>query len=75
MFYNFYFITAKKLFELIEPVETRVQSVRDFLTDINPGIEYNVLPIQDMYGPTKEDPRFQVWYAIHYFFLGITTRF
>ncbi|KAG7308513.1 hypothetical protein JYU34_005725 [Plutella xylostella] len=53
-------IKSKKLWELIEPVETRIKSVLEFLTDINPTIEYNVLPIQDMYGPTKDDPRFQL---------------
>ncbi|XP_063383809.1 bifunctional coenzyme A synthase isoform X1 [Cydia fagiglandana] len=54
------FITAKKLFELIEPTETRIKAVLDFLTDINPDLEYNVLPIHDLYGPTKDDPKFQL---------------
>lgn len=48
------------LWELIEPVEKRMKAVLDFLTDINPDLEYNVCAIQDVYGPTKDDPRFQV---------------
>ncbi|XP_039753216.1 bifunctional coenzyme A synthase isoform X2 [Pararge aegeria] len=53
-------IQSKSLWELIEPVEKRIKAVLDFLTDINPDLEYNVCPIQDVYGPTKEDPRFQL---------------
>ncbi|CAG4971479.1 unnamed protein product [Colias eurytheme] len=53
-------IKTKVLWELIEPVEKRIKAVRDFLTDINPDLEYNVLPIQDMYGPTKDDPKIQL---------------
>ncbi|XP_061716278.1 bifunctional coenzyme A synthase isoform X2 [Cydia pomonella] len=53
-------IQSKKLFELIEPTETRIKAVLDFLTDINPDLEYNVLPIHDLYGPTKDDPKFQL---------------
>ncbi|XP_073955843.1 bifunctional Phosphopantetheine adenylyltransferase - Dephospho-CoA kinase [Choristoneura fumiferana] len=53
-------IKSKKLWELIEPVEKRIKAVKDFLTDINPDLEYIVLPIQDLYGPTKDDPRFEM---------------
>ncbi|KAM3965113.1 bifunctional Phosphopantetheine adenylyltransferase - Dephospho-CoA kinase [Aphomia sociella] len=53
-------IQSKKLWELIEPVEDRIKAVRNFLTDINPDLEYNVVPIQDLYGPTKDDPRYQL---------------
>ncbi|XP_059052187.1 bifunctional coenzyme A synthase [Achroia grisella] len=53
-------IQSKKLWELIEPIETRIKAVVDFLTDINPELEYNVVPIQDLYGPTKDDPRYQL---------------
>lgn len=37
-----------------------MKAVLDFLTDINPDLEYNVFPLQDLYGPTKDDPKFQV---------------
>lgn len=53
-------VTAKVLWELIEPVEKRIKGVLDFLTDINPDIEYKVEPIQDLYGPTKSDTRYEV---------------
>ncbi|XP_013194903.1 bifunctional coenzyme A synthase isoform X2 [Amyelois transitella] len=53
-------IQSKKLWELIEPIEKRIKAVLDFLTDINPGLEYNVVPIQDMYGPTKDDDRLEM---------------
>ncbi|CAH2096056.1 unnamed protein product [Euphydryas editha] len=53
-------IQSKILWELIEPVEQRIKAVLDFLTDINPDLEYNVVPIQDLYGPTKHDPRLQL---------------
>ncbi|XP_047991628.1 bifunctional coenzyme A synthase isoform X2 [Leguminivora glycinivorella] len=53
-------IQSKKLYELIEPTETRIKAVLDFLTDINPDLEYNVQPIHDLYGPTKDDPKFQM---------------
>ncbi|KAL0838706.1 hypothetical protein ABMA28_016772 [Loxostege sticticalis] len=53
-------IQSKKLWELIEPVEQRMKAVLDFLTDINPDLEYNVFPLQDLYGPTKDDPKFQM---------------
>lgn len=52
--------TAKKLYELIEPVETRINVVLNFLKDINPDLEYNVFPLQDLYGPTKDDPKYEV---------------
>ncbi|KAL4716682.1 hypothetical protein ACJJTC_004801 [Scirpophaga incertulas] len=53
-------IQSKKLFELIEPVEQRMEAVLDFLMDINPDLEYNVFPLQDLYGPTKDDPKLQL---------------
>lgn len=37
-----------------------MEAVLNFLTDINPDIEYNVIPLNDLYGPTKDDPKLQV---------------
>lgn len=37
-----------------------MESVRSFLMDINPDIEYNIIPLRDYYGPTKDDPKIQV---------------
>lgn len=32
----------------------------EFLQDVDPNIEYNVVPISDPFGPTKDDPTFEV---------------
>ncbi|KAL4216382.1 hypothetical protein ACF0H5_024109 [Mactra antiquata] len=45
----------KTLRELIEPVEERVAVVKQFLTEIKPSLDYNVVPIYDVYGPTITD--------------------
>lgn len=34
--------------------------MKGFLNDIDPTLEYNILPIYDMYGPTISDPTFEV---------------
>lgn len=36
----------------------------EFVIDINPDLEYCVLPIQDIYGPTKDDPKYQASYVL-----------
>lgn len=48
------------MWELIEPLENRINGVKDFLEDINPEIIHNVVPISDMYGPAKDDPTMDV---------------
>lgn len=53
-------IQSKKLWELIEPVEVRMKEVLNFLKDINPDLEYYVFPLKDLYGPTKDDPKYQL---------------
>lgn len=53
-------IQTKKLWELIEPVEQRINNVLSFLRDVNPDLEYNVFPLTDLYGPTKDDPKIQL---------------
>ena len=53
-------IKTKKLFELIEPCEIRISKLREFLNDIEPRLQYNIVPITDPYGPTAEDPNLQV---------------
>ncbi|XP_047030218.1 bifunctional coenzyme A synthase isoform X1 [Helicoverpa zea] len=53
-------IQSKTLHELIQPVEVRIQEVLNFLNDINPDLEYNVFPLKDLYGPTKDDPKYQL---------------
>lgn len=50
------YFAGKVLWELIEPCSTRIRLVKDFLEDVDPNISYNIFPLQDIYGPTKDDP-------------------
>jgi Predicted nucleotidyltransferase len=54
------FFTAKKLWELIEPCQIRKENVLSFLQDIDPSLEYDIVSITDIFGPTKDDPTFEV---------------
>ncbi|RZF44530.1 hypothetical protein LSTR_LSTR002303 [Laodelphax striatellus] len=53
-------LKTKKLWELIEPTEVRIKNVLEFLQEIEPRLEYEVVPIKDMFGPTKDDPTFEM---------------
>ncbi|XP_012059274.1 PREDICTED: bifunctional coenzyme A synthase [Atta cephalotes] len=53
-------ITGKVLWELIQPCTQRIIKVEDFLEDVDSSISYNVVPINDIYGPTKEDPTLEM---------------
>lgn len=53
-------IKGKKLYELILPVEQRIAEVLDFLHTIDTTLKYEVVPIQDPFGPTKSDPNLQL---------------
>ncbi|XP_073539682.1 bifunctional coenzyme A synthase isoform X2 [Phyllobates terribilis] len=46
----------KVLKELIEPYETRVEKLSQFLVDVKPSLGYDVVPISDPYGPSITDP-------------------
>lgn len=46
----------KVLWELIEPIQHRIEKLEDFLIDIDPTVDYNVVPIYDGYGPSVEVP-------------------
>lgn len=48
------------MWELIEPCALRINGVREFLEDVDSSITYNVVPINDMYGPTKTDPMLEM---------------
>lgn len=52
--------SAKLLFELILPVNERIKQVTEFLMAIDSSLKYEVVPIQDAFGPTKSDPRLDV---------------
>lgn len=51
---------AKLLRELILPVETRINDVQNFLKAIDNTLTYDVVPIQDAFGPTQSDPDMDV---------------
>lgn len=52
----FYYFTAKTLNELILPVEQRIEELKKFLKEIDATLEYEIVPIDDPFGPTKSDP-------------------
>jgi phosphopantetheine adenylyltransferase / dephospho-CoA kinase len=54
------FFVAKKLPELVLPLEQRIADVREFLNDIDNTISLEVIPIQDPFGPTVTDPDFDM---------------
>lgn len=49
-------IQRKLLCELILPVDTRINDVRNFLMSIDNTLHYDVIVLQDAFGPTKSDP-------------------
>lgn len=53
-------IKTKKLWELIEPCQTRIKKLHEFLMDVEPRLQYKVVPITDLYGPTADDPALQL---------------
>ena len=44
---------------VLESLTRRIYCVRSFLTLFKPGLEYDIVPIQDVYGPTAVDPNIQ----------------
>lgn len=52
-------LASKVLPELIKPVEERVLDVKRFLGDVKAGIEHDVVPITDVYGPTAWDDKLE----------------
>ncbi|KAG8816328.1 hypothetical protein FRC18_001065 [Serendipita sp. 400] len=52
-------LTKKSNREVLESIDLRMGSVRRFLELFRPDIEYEVVPISDVYGPTGSDPDIQ----------------
>ena len=44
---------------VLESLTYRIDRVRSFLISFKPGLEYDIVPIQDVYGPTAVDPNIQ----------------
>lgn len=42
--------------EVLEPLPVRTARVRGFLELFKPGLQYDIVPISDIYGPTAWDP-------------------
>lgn len=52
-------LNKKILWELIKPVDQRISALKEFLTDIDPTISYNIVPIYDPYGPSIKVPEYE----------------
>ncbi|KAF7305048.1 CTP-transf-like domain-containing protein [Mycena kentingensis (nom. inval.)] len=52
-------LTRKAHAEVLESLPTRIAAVRTFLTAFKPGLVYDIVPINDVYGPTGWDPNIQ----------------
>lgn len=53
-------LKAKTLPELVQPVEKRIEDVKEFLNSIDKNLIFEVVPIADPFGPTKTDPNLDV---------------
>ncbi|XP_060521985.1 bifunctional coenzyme A synthase [Cylas formicarius] len=53
-------IQGKLLWELIEDKDTRIKKVKNFITDICPELEYEVVEISDPFGPAIVDPTMEL---------------
>ncbi|XP_076826453.1 bifunctional coenzyme A synthase [Brachyhypopomus gauderio] len=49
----------KVLRELIEPYTRRVQRLREFLSDVKPSLQYDMVPLSDPFGPSITDTHLQ----------------
>lgn len=45
--------------EVLEPLSDRIEQVRTFLKIYKPTLEYEIVPIQDVFGPTAWDANIQ----------------
>ncbi|XP_066538696.1 bifunctional coenzyme A synthase [Hoplias malabaricus] len=49
----------KVLKELIEPYTQRVQKLQEFLNDVKPSLQYEIVPLSDPFGPSITDSQLQ----------------
>lgn len=52
-------LQKKVLKELIEPFQKRKENLLEFLSDVKPGLEHNIVPLEDAIGPAGTEPEFQ----------------
>ncbi|KAJ6834680.1 phosphopantetheine adenylyltransferase 1 [Iris pallida] len=50
-------LAKKELSHLIEPIETRMKAVEDYIKSVKPGLIVQVEPILDPYGPSIVDDK------------------
>ncbi|KAK7919461.1 hypothetical protein WMY93_010745 [Mugilogobius chulae] len=53
------FLIEKVLKELIEPYSVRVQKLQEFLQDVKPSLEVKIVPLDDPFGVSVEDPELE----------------
>ncbi|KAF8344153.1 uncharacterized protein EI90DRAFT_3114871 [Cantharellus anzutake] len=58
-------LVRKSNAHVLESLETRIENVRRFGQTFNPKLEYDVVPISDVYGPTAWDPNIQALVLSH----------
>lgn len=56
---NLFSILEKVLKELIEPYSLRVQRLQEFLQDIKPSLQVEIVPLDDPFGVSVVDPLLQ----------------
>ncbi|XP_027027399.1 bifunctional coenzyme A synthase [Tachysurus fulvidraco] len=52
-------LKRKVLKELIEPYSRRVEKLREFLNDVKPSLQYEIVPLSDPFGPSVSDAELQ----------------
>uniref|UniRef100_A0A6Q2WZ40 Bifunctional coenzyme A synthase n=1 Tax=Esox lucius TaxID=8010 RepID=A0A6Q2WZ40_ESOLU len=52
-------LKKKVLKELIEPYALRVQHLREFLQDVKPSLQYEIVPLSDPFGPSIIDAQLE----------------
>lgn len=52
-------LVKKEFKEVLEPLPVRISRTRAFLERFKPGLVYDLVPIDDVYGPTGWDPNIQ----------------
>uniref|UniRef100_A0AAY4B3S3 Bifunctional coenzyme A synthase n=1 Tax=Denticeps clupeoides TaxID=299321 RepID=A0AAY4B3S3_9TELE len=52
-------LKKKALKELIEPYDRRVKKLQEFLQDVKPSLQYEIVPLNDPFGPSVSDPQLQ----------------
>jgi len=53
-------MTAEKVLkELMQPIHDRLDRVQQFVDDIKPCLQYNIVPITDPFGPAVTDSQLE----------------